>query len=539
MRASVRVVTEDIVASSRRSRTIAAVLLGSMLLAPAPGARAASMEELEQKLKGLEEQMRTLKEQMEQTKSAPPPTAPAAQAPATPVPVAPGATSLSEALAAARPSVLSDFRLGGYLSSRFEASDLKNLNNTFTFRRFVLSGDATIAEKFRAYVELELERFTELEVERKTVSENGQQGFSQSIEGSNNSEVSLEQAWMQFELAKWLRFRMGNILVPVGRFNINHDDNLWNLPRRSLVDRGVPVLPSTAAWSEVGLGFNGDVATDRWGTFSYQIYVMNGVALDSSIETGARGSGELEAEVEIQPRRGTGNLDVKRDKAGAARIAWSPSIGQELGLSGYYGRYTPDFLPSEQLWAISVDGKVTLGPFELEGEYVRTHFSGISRVAQGFARSVVNKEFGTGTAPLEAKIDFELSGLADTKQGYWIEARYRFFPNFLRDTILGRSFDNPQFILVARGEQVWLDGLVRQIDFEDTMVTSISRENRFVNRMTLGLAYRPVPLIVFQAAFERTWTDSGKSLAAVTNFLPARTTENIANTFLFGAAFGF
>src|SRR5216684_3317248 len=328
MRASVRVVTEDIVASSRRSRTIAAVLLGSMLLAPAPGARAASMEELEQKLKGLEEQMRTLKEQMEQTKSAPPPTAPAAQAPATPVPVAPGATSLYEALAAARPSVLSDFRLGGYLSSRFEASDLKNLNNTFTFRRFVLSGDATIAEKFRAYVELELERFTELEVERKTVSENGQQGFSQSIEGSNNSEVSLEQAWMQFELAKWLRFRMGNILVPVGRFNINHDDNLWNLPRRSLVDRGVPVLPSTAAWDEAGVGFVGKTPVGESGLLDYQFYVVNGVSLDAEVEHASQSienaRGKLEAEVELRPATGTFANDLKSAKSLTGRLAFSP-----------------------------------------------------------------------------------------------------------------------------------------------------------------------------------------------------------------------
>ncbi len=49
--------------------------------------------------------------------------------------------------------------------------------------------------------------------------------------------------------------------MPLGRFNLRHDDNLWNLPRRSLVDRGVPVLPSTAAWDELGVGF---VGKPRW-----------------------------------------------------------------------------------------------------------------------------------------------------------------------------------------------------------------------------------------------------------------------------------
>lgn len=514
-------------------RALAVVLATILLVAPGvasvPRADAASPEEIEQQLRALQQQVDAVKRQLEQTKAAPPPATPVAQpGPAPLEPPPPG-----------RPSWLTDFRLGGYGSTRFEASDLHNVGDTFTFRRFVLTGDATIAERLRSYVEIELERFTELEVERRAVAEGGRQGFSQSIEGSNSSEISLEQAWVQFELADWAKFRMGNVLVPLGRFNINHDDNRWDLPRRSLVDRGVPVLPSTAAWSEVGLGFNGEIKTDHFGKFSYEAYVVNGVTLDSSIETVARGTGELETEVEIKPRRGTANVDVKRDKAGALRLAWSPALGQELGLSGYYGRYTPDFLPSESVWAISADGKATFGPFEIEGEYVYTRFGGINRVARGFAQAVAEREFSTGTAPLEATVDFELAGLADTKHGYWLDLRYRFFPDVLRDSVLGRTFENPQFILTTRWEQVWLNGLVQDVQFTGGVLGQIARENRFINRATLGLAYRPVALVVFQVALERTWTDANKSLAAVTNFLPARQTESTANSFLFGVAFGF
>jgi hypothetical protein len=60
-----------------------------------------------------------------------------------------------------------------------------------------------------------------------------------------------------------------------------------------------------------------------------------------------------------------------------------------------------------------------------------------------------------------------------------------------------------------------------------------------VNRLTFGLAYRPVPLVVFQAAYERTWTNKGNSLASVTNYIPAGTSEHLQNAFLFGVAFGF
>jgi hypothetical protein len=488
-------------------------------------AGAAAVDDLEQKLKSLQEQVDELKQQINRQKQAPPPPPPPAVTEAPPTP--------------ARTLDLSDFKIGGYGSVRFEASDLRDLKSTFTFRRFVLSGDATIANRLRGVVELEFERLTELEVERAAPQEGGQRGFSQSIEGSDKSELSLEQAWVQFALADWAKFRAGMILVPLGRFNINHDDNRWDLPRRSLVDRGVSVLPAQAAWSEVGMGFNGDIPIGRFGKLTYEAYVMNGVALDSSIETVARGSGELEAEVEIQPRRGTANIDVKNEKAGAFRLAWSPAIGHEIGASAYYGRYTPDFLPAARVWAVSIDGKTTLGPFEIEGEYVLTRYDDILRVARGFARAVSERAFEGEVPPLTTAVEFDLAGLAATKHGYWLDLRYRFFPAFMRESILGRFFSNPQFIVTTRWEQVWLDGLVHEVDFTGSQLTAITKEHRFVDRATLGFAYRPVPLVVFQAAYERTWTDHGKSLAGVTNFLPARAGEDTANAFLFGVAFGF
>jgi len=152
---------------------------------------------------------------------------------------------------------------------------------------------------------------------------------------------------------------------------------------------------------------------------------------------------------------------------------------------------------------------------------------------------VLERQLESGTAPLNSTIDFELAGLASTKHGYWLDLRYRFFPDFLRNSIFGWKFDNPQFVVTTRMEQVWLEGLVQEVDFTGGELTKLTQENRFVNRATLGLTYRPVPLVAFQLAFERTWTDKGKSLAAVTNFLPALRTDDTANAVLFGVAFGF
>ena len=47
------------------------------------------------------------------------------------------------------------------------------------------------------------------------------------------------------------------------------------------------------------------------------------------------------------------------------------------------------------------------------------------------------------------------------------------------------------------------------------------------------------PLVGFTLAYEYTWTNNGKSLAPVTNFLPAQAKEHDAHALLAGMTFGF
>src|SRR3989475_3839946 len=254
----------------------AAALVASLVpLGAAVPAIAASPEEIDAKLKALQEQVDALRRELEKARQSPQAGPPPAPAVGEPPKVAPATST----------SWISDFKIGGYGSTRFEASDLDRVNNTFTFRRFVLSGDATIANRLRSVVEVEFERLTELEVEKSSPSEGGLRGFSNSIESSDQSEISLEQAWMQFTLADWARFRAGMLLVPLGRFNLNHDDNRWDLPRRSLVDRGAPVLPVKAAWDELGAGVSGEVPVGDQGSLGYQLYVVNGAVLQPDVES--------------------------------------------------------------------------------------------------------------------------------------------------------------------------------------------------------------------------------------------------------------
>src|SRR4030095_10261824 len=175
-------------------------------------------------------------------------------------------------------------RVGGYGSLGFSVTDNPELKNNFELRRFVLTADARMAPRLSAYLELEFERFRKLEIEKSLTPAEGGLTAEQAVEGTNESEISLEQVWLQYDVQDWLKFRGGGVLVPLGRFNINTDDNSWHLPRRSLVDRGVPVLPSTAAWDELGVGFLGDVPITEDVLLNYQAYVVNGVSLDFNFE---------------------------------------------------------------------------------------------------------------------------------------------------------------------------------------------------------------------------------------------------------------
>jgi hypothetical protein len=439
--------------------------------------------------------------------------------------------------------VLDRVQIGGYGSTRFEASDLENQNNSFVLRRFVLTADANIAPRLRSYFELEFERFRKLEVQKQLQPASGGLLAEQEIEATNNSEIALEQAWVQYDVTDWLKFRGGGVLVPLGRFNLNHDDNRWDLPRRSLVDRGVPVLPTTAAWDEVGMGFVGDVTLSDQAVMNYQVYAMNGVVLDYNLEqvaqTNGSGQGKVVYDVVLEPSNGGFAQDVKDSKAVAGRIALSPALGHEIAGSWYYGRYTPDFLANEDLWAIGIDGRTGYGPFELEGEGILTRFEGTRHVARSLAATAYDDAAASSDPSLETEVEYELADLAHNRYGYWLEARYRFWPEILNRTFLGKPFENPQLIAVFRPEQAWLDGLVDEAAFSGGQLTTFETSNRRVDRFTVGLAYRPVPLVVFQLAYEYTQTNSGQSLASVTNYLPAGPTEDHVNTVMVGTAFGF
>jgi hypothetical protein len=518
--------------------SVAMLLLCAARPAAATDSAAEKMERLERQIDELRQEIQELKKQQ-----APAP-APAAQAPEAKPPTEQAAATPPSTTSAGgdwKQNLFERVKIGGYGSTRYEYNSATNENNTFTLRRLVLTGDAAIAPRLRSYFELEFERFRELELEREVVSENGGLTIKQAVDGTDESEIELEQAWLEFELIPQARIRTGAVLVPLGRFNLYHDDNRWDIARRPLIDRGAPVLPVKAAWDELGVGLNGEVEVGEHGTLGYQIYVVNGAILqpevESEIETvNEEGGRELSTESEFSVQNGTFGKDIKNAKSVTGRLVYSPALGHEIAGSFYHGRYTPDFLPNEAITSAGADGLSIWGPLELEGEYLYSDFGDVSALARGFATQVNADEVALPGAELESVMEFTLNSIADTKQGYWLEARYRFRPAWLKKSIFGRYFEDPVLTAVVRGEQGWYNGLIRELTFSAGQVTGLEKANRRIDRVTIGGSYRPVPLVVFQLAYEYTQVNQG-GLGEVTNYLD--TEDGHAHALLVGAAFGF
>jgi hypothetical protein len=281
------------------------------------------------------------------------------------------------------------------------------------------------------------------------------------------------------------------------------------------------------------------------GKFDYRIYVVNGATLNFQLEQkvatqAAPDRNEVEFEGVVNISTGTFSQDVKEAKAVTGRVAFSPKLGHEFGLSGYWGRYTPQFLIGKNLTSFGFDFLSTFKNFDMEGEFIYTQFGGLRAVLTDFAAQAGTTEAEVepeDSPDLETKIEFEPSGLVDKKYGYWIEFRYHFRPDALTKGWFGQHFSDPQLIPVIRWEQAFLQGLVTNFEAVNGMVTELDQQNRFIDRITAGLAFRLNPLAVFQLAYELTWTNNGQSLATVTNFLPTPSSKN--NSVMFGAAFGF
>src|SRR5687767_3950024 len=131
------------------------------------------------------------------------------------------------------------------------------------FHRFVLLVTHSFSDRIRFVSELELEHAL--------------------VEGPEEAgELELEQAYLDFLIARTFNIRAGMMLVPLGITNERHEPPVFHGVERPFVD--TVIIPST--WFAVGAGVHGEVGAG----FRYRAFVMAPLdALEFSADEGIRG----------------------------------------------------------------------------------------------------------------------------------------------------------------------------------------------------------------------------------------------------------
>jgi hypothetical protein len=191
---------------------------------------------------------------------------------------------------------------GGYAEAhaRFERVDGATEELGFEAKRFNLFAATSVSDFVRFGAELEFEE--------------------------GGEEVKLEFATVDVAIHPALTLRAGMILSPLGSFNLAHDS-----PRNEFTDR--PLVATDligVALSEPGLGVYGFVPLGADARVTYEAYLVNGYR--DGLFTGSSEG--------IRIPLGRGNWeDQNRSPAMVGRVAFSPALSWEAGLSGHHGAW--------------------------------------------------------------------------------------------------------------------------------------------------------------------------------------------------------
>lgn len=367
--------------------------------------------------------------------------------------------------------------LGGY--TEFTYVDRGDKVQEFDQLRTVVNLAADIHERIKLYIEIEHEH--------GGVVANGQ---------ATGGELELEQAWFDYKINDALTFRAGNILVPVGRYNLYHESFINNLVDRPLVSRRL--APTT--WWEEGAGFHGTPLDTDYLGLSYEAYVFNPGRPDRvSSGGGFRG---------IRGQAATPIYDNK--KAAAARIALEPARRApwladylELGLSGYITGFR------------GFEGE------DADGNDV--NFDGGEAHILALDATYEKWMFGVKGEAAFARTDAGANNTGDHQSGwgYYVEGFVKFWPSFLNDSPFGKDFKDPKLVFAVRYDWVDLN--------EDTL------DQRDLGRVTLGIGYRPVPNTVFKFDYQMDHSPSSRGGTTLGESGHGKNTD----AFLFSIATGF
>ena len=192
--------------------------------------------------------------------------------------------------------------IGGYAEAHARWQEVEGLKDDagFEAKRFNLFTNTRVSDFVRIGAELEFE--------------------------DAGREINLEYAAIDLLFAPVFTLRAGMILDPLGRFNLSHDSPLNEFTDRPLVATEIIGV----ALSEPGFGALGLIPLRRGSRITYELYATNGFhsGLIDDAEDGTRiplGRGNFE--------------DNNGSPSFVGRLAWSPGVNHEFGISAHHGPY--------------------------------------------------------------------------------------------------------------------------------------------------------------------------------------------------------
>jgi hypothetical protein len=223
------------------------------------------------------------------------------------------------------------------------------------------------------------------------------------------------------------------------------------------------------------MGFFGTFYPTELSKLDYEIYAVNGF---SAQDDDAVASGEKF----IRSSRGSVKDNNNRNFAIVGRVAYSPFLGLEIGLSAHSGYI--DNSDSNRMTIKAVDWTYQRGAFELVGEYAH---SSIERDGNFEGTGKENSDTYNGDS-----------------WGYYIEPRYHFMPQFLKDHAPTFFTDNSTFTAVVR-----LGGtnINQPLDKEGDLRRT---------RLTPGFNFRYTEDTVFKAEYQVNW-ENGRAIEDTAN----------------------
>lgn len=325
-------------------------------------------------------------------------------------------------------STLSDdlaqrIRVGAYGAVIFES--FQNRRTTYD-GNFELLISGNIHDRIRVYSEIDL--------------------------GLPSGAAEAEQAYVDLLLTQAFNVRAGVLLIPFGKFNLDHFDPRRDLTRPPSVAR--LVTPTT--WGDLGIGAFGVVPISENIKATYDIQVINGLT-DRFIASPGH-----TPDLGLRSARTGLNPDNNGDKAVVGRGTIKLFDQYEFGFSGYRGEYKPG--SNDKILGVSADAEFR------------------PRNIPIWENVIFRSEF--------ARFDIQGSTTPSSLWAYYVQLTYRFWPSALNSTILGRHFSNPTFALVGR------------YGYSKINTTASTTGSHIGEEIVIGFNYRPVEDYVFKAEYQ-------------------------------------